>query len=83
ETILTPRRILNVYLEEVFFDNSPVNINNNLFSLNELLVSGREIQISCVGEVVLRNDSLGMLTLREKDLRVNRVPLSVFILHSK
>ncbi|MGF9906122.1 hypothetical protein [Brevibacillus porteri] len=77
------KRKLNVYLEQVFFENSPVNINNNLVALNELLISGREIQISCLGEVVLRNDSLGMLTLREKDLRVDRVPLGVFILNSK
>ncbi|MMZ64859.1 hypothetical protein D1872_272140 [compost metagenome] len=70
---------LYLYLEEVFFDNSPVNIDNYLLMLNELLTLGREIQISCVGEVVFRNDSLGILVLREKDLRVNRVPLGVFI----
>lgn len=68
-----------LYLEEVFFDNSPENLEDNLLVLNELLTSGRTIQISCIGEVVFRNESLGMLVLREKDLRVNRVPLGSFI----
>jgi hypothetical protein len=76
------RRNLYVYLEQVFFENSPVNTNNRLIALNEILVSGRKIQISCVGEVVFRNDSLGLLAFRETYLRVNREPLLLFLHHS-
>ncbi|MDK8182147.1 hypothetical protein [Paenibacillus sp. UMB4589-SE434] len=70
---------LYVYLEEVFFDNSPVNIDTSLKVLSEIVNKGKKIYVSCVGEVVYRDDKLGMLLLREKDLRINRVPVIIFI----
>lgn len=87
QTIITisdklERGDFNIYLEEVFFRNSPLNINRLLTVLERIIESGREVIVSCVGEVIQRNEEIGMLVLNENRLRFNRVPLSSLIIHS-
>jgi hypothetical protein len=67
-----------LYLEEVFFENSPLNTPQWLSSLERYAANNTSIIVSSIGEIVLRNDEKGMLVLAEEDLTFNGVRLPIF-----
>lgn len=71
----------HLYLEQVFFENAPTNISRFLEILSNMVEANIEILISCVGEVVNRNNRIGMLILGENYLRFNRMPLATLIMN--
>lgn len=63
-----------IYLEQAFFENSALNTPRMFEGLKELLESSAIIT-SAVGEVIVRNEELGMLVLAEEDLGFNGMRL--------
>jgi hypothetical protein len=76
------RQEFKLYLERVFYENSPLNIPQWLEGLERYDVHNTNIIVSSVGEVILRNDEKGMLVLAEEDLRFNGVRLATFFMNN-
>ncbi|WP_342416862.1 hypothetical protein NST83_05385 [Paenibacillus sp. FSL R10-2782] len=74
------QRHCNIYFEEFFFTNSPVNFLELLKQLKEIVdKSNLKFYFSCVGEVVKRDDSVHMLINRNTHFRVDDQYLPVFL----
>lgn len=72
----------NLFLEEVFYSNSGLDIDSMLKTLDSIHSSKEEIIVTAVGEVVFREGQFGMLVMKESDLDFNRVPLATFIMYA-
>lgn len=68
-----------IYLEQVFFENSALNTPGMFRGLTELLESSF-ILTSAVGEIIVRNEEIGMLVLAEEDLGFNGLRLGSLLL---
>lgn len=71
-----------LYLELVFYQNSPRNTQQMLSSIESIMKDGVDIIVSSVGEVVNRDNRKGMLVLAEEDLSFNGERLGSFILNN-
>lgn len=75
------RQEFKLYLEQVFYENSPLNTPQWLDGLERYTAHNINIIVSSVGEVILRNDEKGMLVLAEEDLTFNGLRLATFFLN--
>ncbi|MCT1539731.1 MULTISPECIES: hypothetical protein [Lysinibacillus] len=69
-----------VYLEEAFFATAPLNIHSWLKSLEKIIDSGANLTLSCVGNVIFRNNELALQIFSENHLRVGDKLLPAFIM---
>lgn len=70
-----------LYLEEVFYENSSLNIDSLIKGLKKLHEESEdEIIVTVIGEVVFRGGQLGMLVMDEKKLNFNRIRLPWLIM---
>ncbi|TKH06153.1 hypothetical protein FC678_23695 [Peribacillus simplex] len=71
-----------LYLERVFYENSPINTPQMLTSIESFMEDEVEVTVSSVGEVVNRDNRKGMLVLAEEDLSFNGERLGSFIMNN-
>ena len=76
------RAELCLYLEEVFFSTSHENTSQLLVQLKNIVEYGIEIRTICVGQVISRNDSIGMLVLNAGEMSFNRLALASVIFNT-
>lgn len=69
----------NLYLEEVFFENSPLDIGTRLNTIREIINTTEGSILSGLGQVVERNDSKGLLVLAEEDIRIDALRLAAYV----
>lgn len=74
------RQTFKLYLEQVFFENSVFNTPQMLLSLKRMIDYESTIVLSAVGEIITRNETLGMLVLAEEDLTFNGMSLGVLMI---
>ena len=75
------RQEFRLYLEQVFYESSPLNTPQMLITLKSMVESLPNIVLSVVGEILVRNEELGMLVLAEEDLRFNGMTLGAFLMN--
>ncbi|MBV6682176.1 hypothetical protein KV679_00575 [Bacillus sp. JRC01] len=69
----------NLYLEEVFYENSPLDISTRLNTIREIINTTEGSILSGLGQIVERNDSKGLLVLAEEDIRIDALRLAVYV----
>ena len=78
-TDVNERLEFQIILEETFYENSFININASLEELNLLLSQGKQLIVTCLGEVFGENGDFGMHILDDKKLTFNGVNLREFL----
>lgn len=76
--ISSKKKKCKVYFEEEFFAHAVVNILGMLQNAKEYLSQGRELQITCVGEVEKRGEEFRLVVNKQHNFRLNGEPIAVF-----
>lgn len=71
-----------VFLEEAFFAQAPSNINSWIESIANMINSGIETTLSCVGNVILRENQLCLQVFAESHLRIGDLTIINFIMEN-
>lgn len=64
-------RLFLLYLEEAFFAVSSANISTPLKKLKERVESGEDILLCTIGQVIKKDDQLGLAIYHEDDISIN------------
>lgn len=69
----------NIYFEEFFFSSAPANFIERFKDLEKIFDLNIKLNLSCVGEVVRRNNELHLLVNKHIAFRVEDLYLTIFL----